>query len=153
MDSGVFDSLVPLLGGVHTLIFTGIGEPLLHGKLENWLTRARDKMPRGSIRGFQTNGKLLTRDRAFSLVQAGLNKICISVDASDPKLFNTLRSGGSLTDVESGLAALEWAKKALPDSGLKIGIEFVLMKKTWTSCPMLWPGPVKNSWISCWPPM
>lgn len=142
MDSGVFDSLVPLLDQVTTLIFTGIGEPLLHGKLENWLTRARDKMPKDSTRGFQTNGKLLTRARALSLVRAGLNKICISVDASDPELFNTLRSGGSLTDVESGLVALEWAKKAIPDSGLKIGIEFVLMKKNMDQLPhvVAWAG-------------
>ncbi len=142
MDSSVFDSLVPLLSQVHTLIFTGIGEPLLHGKLENWLTRARDEMPRGSIRGFQTNGKLLTRDRALSLVQAGLTKICISVDASDPKLFNTLRSGGSLNDVEAGLDALKWAKKALPDNCLKVGIEFVLMKKNMDQLPAVvaWAG-------------
>jgi organic radical activating enzyme len=64
MGLSVFQSVTPLLPHANTIIFTGIGEPLLYEGLETCLSTARDQMPEKSTRGFQTNGKLLTQSRA-----------------------------------------------------------------------------------------
>jgi len=142
MAPDVFRALEPVLPDIRTLTITGIGEPLMYAGLEACISTARATMPENSVRGFQTNGKLLTRERALSLVRAGLNKICISVDASDPFLFSSLRSGGSLSDIDSAFDALAFAKGQLPESGLSTGIEFVLMKKNLDQLPRVveWAG-------------
>ncbi len=131
----VFESLAPLLPQVNTIIFTGIGEPLLYKGLESCLEMAKHKMPENSIQGFQTNGKLLTPNRAISLLKAGLNKICISVDATGPGLFDHVRQGGSFLDIETAFDALADAKARIPQAKLKTGIEFVLMKKNMDELP------------------
>ncbi|OQY53349.1 MAG: hypothetical protein B6230_00570 [Desulfobacteraceae bacterium 4572_89] len=138
----VFESLDPLLPQANTIIFTGIGEPLLYKDLELCLETARSKMPGKTIRGFQTNGKLLTPDRAMALLKAGLNKICISVDATGPSLFNTVRQGGCFLDIEKALQSLAHASAQFPGAGLEIGIEFVLMKKNMDELPRVieWAG-------------
>jgi len=142
MGPDVFRALTPVLPHIHTLTLTGIGEPLMYAGFDTCISAAREVMPENSVRGFQTNGKLLTRERALSLVDAGLNKICISVDASDPFLFSSLRSGGSLADINAAFDALDFAKEQIPDSGLSTGIEFVLMKKNLDQLPNVveWAG-------------
>ncbi len=127
-------SLFPRLSSV---IFTGIGEPLLSDELENFISQARDLMPDNSIRGFQTNGQLLTRDRVMSLVEAGTNKICISVDTVRPGLFDVVRNGGNLSDINNAFDALRYGRTAFPKIDLTIGIEFVLMKKNMEELPDL----------------
>lgn len=140
MGPEVFKALAPIFPHIHSLTLTGIGEPLMYNNLETCLSLARNTMPEKGIRGFQTNGKLLTRERALSLVRAGLNKICVSVDASDPLMFSALRKGGSLADVESALDALARAQAAGEE--LCIGVEFVLMKKNLEQLPKVveWAG-------------
>jgi putative metalloenzyme radical SAM/SPASM domain maturase len=154
LEPGVFPAVAPLLPHVNTLIFTGIGEPLLYPDLEACLAAARDRMPQKSIRGFQTNGKLLTQDRALSLLRSGLNKICISVDAAggamgnagedktDAGLFGQVREGGSFKDIQAAFEALSAASVKIPEAGLKKGIEFVLMKKNREELPKViqWAG-------------
>jgi len=59
-------------------VLNGIGEPLLHPQLEAFIARARSLLPEGASIGFQTNGMALTDQRAASLVDAGLDRICLS---------------------------------------------------------------------------
>ncbi|MCG8684167.1 MAG: radical SAM/SPASM family putative metalloenzyme maturase [Desulfobacterales bacterium] len=142
MSLDVFNALKPLFPHIHTLILTGIGEPLLYENIESCISMAKIAMPSQSTIGFQTNGKLLTRDKALSLVRAGMNKICISVDASDPFLFSSLRAGGSFSEVEAGFEALKLAQKSVPGSKVQTGVEFVLMKKNLDQLPKVveWAG-------------
>lgn len=137
MSEAVFQALTPLFPHIHTFILTGIGEPLLYIDLESRISRAASAMPENSIRGFQTNGKLMTRERALSLVASGANRVCVSVDASDPGLFRHIRTGGSVSDVDNALSTLAHAGKQHPGAGLKIGIEFVLMKKNMDQLPRI----------------
>ncbi|MCP4719003.1 MAG: radical SAM/SPASM family putative metalloenzyme maturase, partial [Desulfobacteraceae bacterium] len=138
----VLEAVSPWLPHANSIIFTGIGEPLLYKDLETCLATARQKMPEKSTRGFQTNGKLLTKSRALSLLKAGLNKICISVDATGPGLFDTVRQGGSFLDIGAAFKALSYASDQVPGAKLQIGIEFVLMKKNMDELPRVikWAG-------------
>lgn len=123
-----FQAVEPALSRAEALILNGIGEPLLHPDLESFIRRAKELMPAGSWVGFQSNGLLLDDVRAESLVKAGLDRICLSLDAICPDTFRKIREGGEVEDLDHAFTALHNAKKRNPGSNLRIGVEFVLMR-------------------------
>jgi putative metalloenzyme radical SAM/SPASM domain maturase len=146
MDENCFNALANAFPTLQSLVLNGIGEPLLHPGLEGFIRSARAAMPRGASIGFQTNGQLLDHERARSLLAAGLNRVCVSVDALDASLFAALRAGGSTGAAERAIAALSAergygresrAAGARGDSSLplEIGIEFVAMKRNLAELP------------------
>ncbi len=137
LNVSIFENCKDLFEHASSVVFTGIGEPLLNTSLETFLSNARDKMQKNSIRGFQTNGKLLTFQRADALIKAGMNKICISVDSMQPHLFDAVRQGGMLSDINQAFDNLERARKQDNKNKIEIGIEFVLMKKNMAELPLL----------------
>jgi putative metalloenzyme radical SAM/SPASM domain maturase len=141
----IFSKCEPLLSNLNTIIFTGIGEPLLNNNLEEYVSCAKEKMPQHSTRGFQTNGKLLTKDRIISLIRSGINKICISIDTIQPEKFDSIRSGGMLSDIDETFNAIRNSKHQLPESQLTVGIEFVLMKKNIDELPFVIDWASKNN--------
>jgi putative metalloenzyme radical SAM/SPASM domain maturase len=119
--------LAPAFQRLDALILNGIGEPLLHPFLETFIEDARRAMPASGWVGFQTNGQLLSRERARSLAGAGIDRICISADAVSSDLFMALRRGGRLGLIESAAAALHQAgrERGRP---ISLGVEFVVMR-------------------------
>jgi putative metalloenzyme radical SAM/SPASM domain maturase len=135
MSPETFAALQPALPHLQALILNGIGEPLLNPHLESFIRIAKSVMPAGSWVGFQSNGLLVTNLRAVALVDAGLNRICLSIDAASPELFQTLREGGDLSDIERALAALENAKRMCNRPDLSVGVEYVVMRKNLSELP------------------
>src|SRR6185369_12577465 len=90
--------------------------------------------PTGWI-GFQSNGLLMTHLRATSLVDAGLDKVCISIDAIAPEQFRTLREGGDVEGIDMALSALRNAKTLCNRPEVEIGIEFVAMHSNIQALP------------------
>lgn len=131
----LFERIRPALPHLDALILNGIGEPLLHPHLEEFISTAKGAMPPGSWVGFQSNGLLIDDDRARSLVASGLDKICISVDAADPEVYRALRTGGDLERIEGAFSALLAAKKSSRASALQLGIEFVVMRDNLQELP------------------
>ncbi len=123
-----FLSLSPALANAEALILNGIGESLLHPQLEDFIRIAKSLMPSGSWVGFQSNGLLLDEIRAVSIMEAGLDKICLSLDAICPDTFRKIREGGEVDDLDRAFVALERARKRVPDSTLQVGVEFVVMR-------------------------
>lgn len=123
-----FQALEPALSRAEVLVLNGIGEPLLHSDLEFFIRRAKELMPSGSWVGFQSNGLLLDDVRAESMVKAGLDRICLSLDAICPDTFRKIREGGEVEDLELAFRALNRAIKRNPGSNLQVGVEFVLMR-------------------------
>ncbi len=122
MDFETFTKLSPLFPYLKSLVLSGIGEPLLHPSLEDFISYAKQRMPKNASIGFQTNGVLLTQERMNELIKAGLNKICVSIDSLVPV---------------SGLHDPEFAKRALEivastrtngKKPLHSGIEIVITK-------------------------
>ena len=131
----LFTRLEPALPHIKALILNGIGEPLLNPHLESFIRRARKLMPPDGWIGFQSNGHLMTHLRAVSLVDAGLDKVCISVDAIAPEQFKTLREGGDVDAIDMALSALKNAKCMCNRPEVKIGIEFVAMRSNIKELP------------------
>lgn len=137
MTPAVFESLGPAFPFLDALILNGIGEPLLHPNLEDFIRVAKRSMPAASWVGFQSNGHLLDATRARSLARAGLDKIFLSVDATSPELFRAVRSGGSLGRVERALDVLANVRKERIGSALEVGAEFVVMRENLRELPSL----------------
>ncbi|UFS71448.1 radical SAM/SPASM domain-containing protein [Geomonas sp. RF6] len=130
-----FKALEPLFPTAESLVLNGIGEPLLHPRLEEFVTIARASMPAESWIGFQSNGLLLTERRAVALMEAGLDRICISVDSVSPETFRAVREGGELHDVEKAFAVLTSAREKCGRRDFRIGMEFVLMRENMRELP------------------
>lgn len=140
MSADIFNALVPAFPHIEALILNGIGESLLHPDIEQFIERAKSLMPEGSWVGFQTNGMLLNGRRALSLVEAGLDRICLSIDSASAENFSLIRQGGDISCMESAFSALNKARAG--GSDLQIGIEFVLMKDNVRELPSVlrWAG-------------
>ncbi len=123
-----FAALESALPYCEALVLNGIGEPLLNRHLEAFVARAKVLMPAGSWVGFQSNGQLLDEARAVALVEAGLDRLCMSLDSVCPDTFRKLREGGDVLHLDRALAALRTAKKRSGRTNPRVGLEFVLMK-------------------------
>lgn len=124
----LFEALAPAFPRLEALVLNGVGEPLLHPHLEEMIRRARNGMPKEGWVGFQTNGVLLSRARAVSLASAGLDRVCISIDAVSPETFRKVREGGEMEGVERALAALADAKVRCGRPDLQVGVEYVVQQ-------------------------
>jgi putative metalloenzyme radical SAM/SPASM domain maturase len=131
----LFSRLEPALPHIEALILNGIGEPLLNPHLESFIRRAKKLMPPGGWVGFQSNGHLMTHLRAVSLVDAGLDKVCISIDAIAPEQFTNLREGGDVDAIDMALSALKNARIMCNRPEVEIGIEFVAMQSNIRELP------------------
>ncbi len=130
-----FAALEPAFPHLEALVLNGVGEPLLNPHLEEFIRTARQSMPAAGWIGFQSNGLLLTDSRARSLVEAGLDKICLSIDAASPETFRKVREGGEITAIGRAFAALAAAKERFNRPEVQVGIEFVAMRSNLGELP------------------
>jgi len=130
-----FAALEPVISGLDALVLNGIGEPLLNLQLEKFISRAKSFLPSHGWVGFQTNGLLLTTLRAISLANAGLDRICLSLDGVTAETVSTVRGGGELAGVDHALFAMEKAKALSGRPELQVGVEFVVMKNNLKELP------------------
>jgi putative metalloenzyme radical SAM/SPASM domain maturase len=130
-----FEKLKPAFPDLEALILNGVGEPLLNPHLEEFIRRAKRDLPESCWVGFQSNALLLTSQKALDLVRAGLDRICLSLDAVSPETFRRVREGAELSCVENAMVALAKAKRETTHSRLQMGVEFVLMRDNITELP------------------
>ncbi len=131
----LFRRLLPSLARTRMLVLNGLGEPLLHPELETMIALAREVMPAEGRIGFQSNGLLLSRDRAERLVRAGLDLLCLSLDDLRPEGDGGPgRESHQLAAVERALGHLAAAKQA---TGLPVqtGVEMVLQTENFRQLP------------------
>ncbi len=135
MSATTFDALEAALPTAETLILNGIGEPLLHPEIETFIAKAKKLMPVSSLIGFQTNGLLIDQQRAESLLRAGLDKICISIDAVTPEKLAQLREGAEISKLDDAFSALTRAKVSTNKPEFQIGVEIVAMRSNLAELP------------------
>jgi putative metalloenzyme radical SAM/SPASM domain maturase len=128
LSAPLFAALRPAFPHLEALLLNGVGEPLLHPSLEDFIRLARREVPADCWIGFQSNGVLLDERRALTLLDAGLDKICLSVDSVSHDNFRKVREGGELGSVERALGALGGARRETLNQRFRIGVEFVLMR-------------------------
>jgi len=135
MSPETFERIAPAFSRLDTIVLNGIGEPLLLPQLETFIARARSLLPKDASIGFQSNGMALTDERAASLIEAGLDRICLSLDTVSDDSFRSIRSGGEMGGIVAAFASLNKARKLRRGRDLRIGIEFVLMRSNIADLP------------------
>lgn len=126
--------LEPVFDNLQTLVLNGIGEPLMHPQLETFIRRARSRMPAASTISFQSNGLLLDERRAVSLAEAGLDAICISLDAISPATFRRVRQGAEVAAVQGAFEAIGRLRRT-NRSAPRLGVEFVVKQDNLDELP------------------
>ena len=91
----------------HTIQFYFQGEPLLNKDLPIMIREAHDA---GLYTIVSTNAKAMTPDLAQALVDAGLDRIIVSMDGLTDASYNAYRIGGSLSKTKEALRYLHEAK-------------------------------------------
>ncbi len=127
MALSTFEALEPAISKLDEVIVSGVGEPLLHPRLEEFIVSIKKRLPPSGSVGLQTNGTLLTHSRIKSLLSVDLDTICLSVDAANPDLLNAIRAGAKIEQIETALRHLDRARRSLCPAPL-VGIQFVLMQ-------------------------
>ncbi len=110
-----FLKIIDQVKGVRLINFWHRGEPLMAPEFP---LIAGEASKRGIRSQTHTNGILLAKnDTAKRLVEAGLNRIAVSIDGADEETYRSFRKGGSLEAVKAGIRALASARKQ--SSGIK----------------------------------
>ena len=138
MSDEIFERIFETVKGMSplpTIFFGGYGEPLIHHRLVEWVTRFKELGARVEV---ITNGLLLTEERSLQFIRAGLDVLWVSLDGSTPESYADVRLGSSLPDVIENLKALRRIRyKATDIDNTKpnLGIAFVAMKDNIADLP------------------
>jgi MoaA/NifB/PqqE/SkfB family radical SAM enzyme len=129
MTMVTFRRLIESLQGVpsfHTMAFWGMGEPLLHPAIAS-MVRAANAL--GAETELITNGLLLSPELAGALIEAGLDRIIVSVDGTTPQRHAENRTGADLETIKTNVLSLRRIRREMQKTSPEIGIEFVLMRR------------------------
>jgi MoaA/NifB/PqqE/SkfB family radical SAM enzyme len=97
-----FHRIVDQIPYLERAVLHGIGEPLLNKDLPLFIAYLKE---RGAQVLFNTNAILLDQKRGDALVEAGLDELRVSIDATTPELYARLRGVDRLPQVIENLKA------------------------------------------------
>jgi len=108
---------------LETVYLGGIGEPTIHPDFIKIIKKVKEA---GYRLEFGTNGTQIA-EYADSLIEYGVDKIIVSIDAPEPAIYRDIR-GTDFFSIESNILAIQKMKKKLRRNLPEIGIEVVVMK-------------------------
>ncbi len=129
MTMTTFDRLMAGLRNapaLHTVSFWGVGEPLLHPHIISMVQAIKEL---GVEAELITNGLLLDAEKAEGLIDAGLDRLVVSVDGVSPEVHAENRTGADLESVKANILTLRRLRYEMRKENPEIGIEFVLMRR------------------------
>src|SRR6201982_1547458 len=88
MSWQLFTSIVDQIPNLQRAVLHGVGEPMLVRNLPRMVRYLKD---RGTYVLFNTNGTLLNERNGRALIEAGLDELRVSLDASNAKSFLAVR--------------------------------------------------------------
>jgi radical SAM protein with 4Fe4S-binding SPASM domain len=122
-----FYKLLPILTAHKPWVhLSGHGETFLHPKFWEMLEAT---IQAGCKVRFQTNGTLLTQERADRIVELGVDLMVVSLDAASPELFDRIRRRAKLERILTHLRFLQEAKARRGSERPQLEIEFVAMRQ------------------------
>jgi radical SAM protein with 4Fe4S-binding SPASM domain len=121
-----FRRLIDSVPDVERITLQGLGEPLLVPHLDEMVALAAG---RGIAVGFNTNGTLLTAERAERLIQAGLGWLHVSVDGATADTYESIRDGARFERVRRGVEAIVAAKRRLGAERPELSLVCVAMRR------------------------
>jgi len=101
--------------GIKKVVLSFFGEPLMDKKLFKRIKYAKQK---GLYVEFFTNGMLLNREKAWYTILSGVDRVFISLDATNPVRYRELRANGDYNAVEKNIRQLLFLRKDTPKIAL-----------------------------------
>jgi len=103
-----------------------MGEPLLRGeKVLEFIKYAKEKGIREIC--LNTNAVLLSEEIAVKLLESGLDKILISVDAYSKETYDKIRVGGDFVLVRSNVERFINLKREKNNNNMELIVQFIVM--------------------------
>jgi MoaA/NifB/PqqE/SkfB family radical SAM enzyme len=134
MSLSTFRCLVDDVPGLRELTLQGMGEPLLAPNLVDMVRYAKGRGIRVAV---ETNATLLYRDRAEELVDAGLDRLHVSLDGADPQGFDAVPERAHFGPVLENLAGLVAARRAAGSGEPGVHVVFVATAQNIAQLPDL----------------
>ncbi|MFH0959922.1 MAG: radical SAM/SPASM domain-containing protein [Pseudomonadota bacterium] len=117
---------------VEEVDLTGSGEPLMHPHLAQIVRITKAK---GCRVGFSTNGLLCDASRIEQLLDAGLDWVAFSVDATTAETYEKIRVGSSFDRVIDHMEHIREIREKRSDRRPAFMIFFVMMKENYFELP------------------
>ena len=114
------------------VFFGGFGEPLSHPAILEMLARVAGL---GAKTELITNATLLDESMARGLVDAGLERLWVSIDGASPESYADVRLGDSLPLVIENLERLRHIRAQAFTDHPRLGIAFVAMRRNIQELP------------------
>lgn len=119
----IIDEGVPL--GLKSVGFNGINEPLLQKDIVKWIEYAKEKGVLDIM--FNTNSLLLNEDVAKRLIQSGLTRIMISIDAATSETYKKVRGRDDYDIVKRNIERFVDIRKRLGKTLPVVRVSFIKM--------------------------
>jgi len=126
MDPGKYRELLDELSPTTALLSLYFqGEPLMHRDFTSFVKAAADKKIYTQT---ASNGQLLTENACRGIVDAGLDRIIISLDGADQESYQAYRRGGDIEKVKNGIRTLERVRRERGSGKPFIVVQFLVFK-------------------------
>ena len=134
MDLASFTALVDSLPDLRKVTMQGLGEPLLAPDFFRMLELLAE---RGIAMGFNTNGTLLTRDKAERLVELGVDWLHVSLDGATAPTYEDVRRRSQFELVRRNVAGLTDVMRERGAERPEVELVFVAMRRNVHELPAL----------------
>jgi MoaA/NifB/PqqE/SkfB family radical SAM enzyme len=133
MSPATFAKIAPYLPLTATVDFTGGGEPTTNPRLPEMVRQAKEA---GCEVGFSSNGTLLDRSLAETLVSLKQDWISFSVDGATAETYENIRQGAQFDTVAENIHRLHQTKAACGSQIPKMMMVFVMMRENFHELPL-----------------
>ena len=133
IDFDYYQRLIEDNPSFDSIIFHGIGEPLMHPSFLKVL-QAHRKYPLVET-SFFTNGMLLDIDISHALIKNQISLVTFSIDGSNPNLYEKIRSSGRLNKVIHHIQQLQTLKQKKISTLPQIAFHITLCKENHEQIP------------------
>ena len=137
MTMETYRALIPTFREIESVNIIGIGEPLLNENIIEMIRLGKEHLPPDGTFSLTTNATLIDDEIAGHLVSSGLDDLVVSIDGATSSTFNEIRRDASFDQVITNIERLNTSKKKSNSRTLRIGFEFVAMKRNIDELPQL----------------
>lgn len=123
MSEQTYARIRAAMGYAHTVDFTGWGEPMLHPRIYDMVRTAREE---GCAVSMTSNGTVLNERNSQALIDAGMQRLTVSVDGMRPRTFEAIRLGASFEKVTANLTRL--VQLSARGGELELGVAFTIQE-------------------------
>lgn len=110
------------------------GEPFINNRLVDMIAHARSRRMYVSI---STNAHFLRREVVAALLDAGLDRLIVSLDGLTQEVYEEYRVGGSLAKVHEALALLDEERGRRRGGNTEVTLQFLVTRQNESQIPEL----------------